>query len=75
MRNRLPILVPAVSAVLLVAACATMHDPGWRGQNATPFDTARARCTAEASGAEAGTARDARFTDCMARHGWHREGG
>lgn len=73
MRTSPPIRVAAALSFLLLSACATTSDPGWRGQGATPFDSAQAECRIEAS-ASSPDGRDARFTTCMARHGWHRDG-
>ena len=55
-----------------LAACASMHDRGWSGAGATPFDTAQATCDAQAAPEPAGREREAAFDACMARHGWKR---
>lgn len=60
-----------MSASAFLAACATSGDRGWRGENAQPFDGAKAHCEAEV----ADMAKDARrqaFDACMAGQGWHR---
>jgi hypothetical protein len=72
MRIHPVVRVIAVASALLAAACATVHDPGWRGRGATPFDTAQAECRGEVAAA-APDGRDALFTACMARYGWHRD--
>ena len=54
-------------AGLILTACASMSEPGWRGQDAEPFDQALAACQAETSG-QTGAALEA----CMARRGWIR---
>ncbi len=57
-------LVLAVPVAL--AGCATVHEPGWQGRDATPFDTAERECRAVAA------ADTAAFERCMAQHGWTR---
>ena len=52
-------------AVLALAACASANDQGWTGSNATPFDSAVARCQIETQTVEG----DA-FEACMAALGW-----
>jgi hypothetical protein len=61
-----------MAATMLLAGCATLHDPGWEGADAQPFDQARAQCEAEAAAVAAGDARDAAFAACMAAKGWTR---
>lgn len=43
------IAVASVAVAVLVAGCATTHDPGWQGTGATHFDAAQAECRAEAA--------------------------
>jgi hypothetical protein len=57
----------ALSLSLVVAACASTNEPGWTGSNATPFDTAKARCEIETQATE-GQA----FERCMEALGWRR---
>lgn len=72
---RIPSFAAAVTATLalLLAGCATTRDPGWQGNEATPFGAAQAQCRAEAT-ASPESDREGRFTACMARHGWTRGG-
>ena len=70
--KRLLILAAALSASLMASACVTVidatdSDDAWHGNNAQPFDAARAECRAEA-GKHHGDA----FRDCMAGKGWTR---
>ena len=53
--------------LLWLAACASGHEPGWTGANATPFDSAEARCQIETQ-----TTDGADFERCMANLGWRR---
>ena len=67
------LLIPAaLAAALCASACVTVIDAetdyGWTGQNAEPFDRARADCTAAAGSDEGSTA----FIQCMAEKGWTR---
>lgn len=64
----------AVSPVILVlAGCATTHDPGWEGSGAELFDGARAACERESRAAATDrVAREAMFETCMAARGWRR---
>lgn len=72
--KRLLILAAAVSAALLTSACVTVidasddNDRAWHGENAQPFDAARAQCRAENHGRHVSEA----FRDCMAAKGWTR---
>lgn len=72
--KRLLILAAAVSAALLTSACITVidanddNDRAWHGENAQPFDAARAQCRAETHGRHVSEA----FRDCMAGKGWTR---
>lgn len=63
-------------AILLLAmataGCATLHDNGWSGDGAEPYDGARTACEAEAASKPAGPERTASFDACMATKGWHR---
>lgn len=61
-----------ILAACAVAGCATLHDRGWQGSGAEPFDGAKAACEAEAAAKPEGTARTEAFEACMARQGWHR---
>jgi hypothetical protein len=54
-------------AIFALAACASVNDAGWAGENAQPFDSARAACEIEAQGT-----RGAEFEACMASKGWTR---
>lgn len=65
-----PILIAAVLATL--AACATSYEPGWQASAATPFDTARRYCEAQAVRQMTEMTRDVAFDSCMAGQGWHR---
>ena len=65
---RLPILI----AGLALAGCASLHDAGWKGTDAAPFDGAKAACEAEAAASPEGAARAEAFDACMAGKGWHR---
>lgn len=57
---------------LAATGCATLHDRGWQGSGAEPFDGAKAACEAESATIEAGAARTAAFEACMAGKGWRR---
>ncbi len=54
-------------AIFALTACASVNDEGWTGQNAQPFDSARAACDIEAQ-----APRGAEFEACMASKGWTR---
>ena len=64
------ILIAALLATLV--ACATRYGPGWQGSAATPFDTARRDCEAQAVRQMAKMPRDVAFETCMAGQGWRR---
>jgi len=72
--KRLLIAAAAASAALLTSACITVIDAAdgddlaWHGENAQPFDDARAACRA---GSHHGEHSDA-FRACMAAKGWTR---
>lgn len=56
------------AALMLVSACAsTPNDPGWTGNNATPFDSAVIACRIETQ-----TTEGAQYEACMATKGWTR---
>lgn len=69
MRNRIPHLLP----LLLIASCATTHEPGWSGSGATPFNAARDSCQAQAQDAGDHSAQERAFVDCMRSLGWSRD--
>ena len=60
-------LIPTILAAVFAAACASTSEPGWTGSNATPFDTAKARCEIETQ-----TLEGEAFERCMAALGWTR---
>ena len=65
--------IPAsIAAALALSGCVTVFDAtddyGWQGQNAQPFDSAKAECRSLAGDAEGTTA----FVTCMAERGWTR---
>jgi hypothetical protein len=68
------LVLATLSAALMTSACITVIDAGddddlaWHGQNAQPFDAARAECRAST---DRGQRSDA-FRDCMAGKGWTR---
>lgn len=72
------LILSALSAALLTSACVTVivtvidasdsDDLAWHGENAQPFDTARAECRASTG---EGIRSDA-FRGCMAGKGWTR---
>lgn len=68
------ILAAAASAAVLTSGCimvngADIHDDvAWHGNNAQPFDVARAECRAENHGRHVEDA----FRECMERKGWTR---
>jgi hypothetical protein len=57
-----------VAAALVLSACASSSEPGWTGTDATPFDSATARCQIETQQVE-GEA----FERCMEALGWRRQ--
>lgn len=64
-------LVPSVAATL-IAGCqssGTVHEPGWAGAGATPFDEARAACMNAADHDETSE----QFLQCMKEKGWSRK--
>lgn len=68
------LIVAALSAAFMTSACVTVidashdRDLAWHGNNAGPFDAARAECRASTG---KGTHSDA-FRACMADKGWTR---
>lgn len=68
------LILSVLSAALLTSACVTVIDASdsddlaWHGENAQPFDTARAECRASTG---EGIRSDA-FRGCMAGKGWTR---
>ena len=68
------LVLATLSAALMTSACITVIDAGgdddlaWHGQNAQPFDGARAECRAST---DRGQRSDA-FPACMADKGWTR---
>ena len=72
--KRLLILSALSAAALMTSACVTVIDAGddddlaWHGQNAQPFDGARAECRASTDRSQ----RSEAFRDCMAGKGWTR---
>ena len=68
------LILAAASAALMTSACVTVIDASddgelaWHGENAQPFDAARAQCRAENHGRHVSEA----FRDCMAAKGWTR---
>ena len=68
------LVLASLSAALMTSACITVIDAGgdddlaWHGQNAQPFDAARAECRAST---DRGQRSDA-FRACMADKGWTR---
>lgn len=66
-RYSLWLLVP-----LAFAGCATVHDGGWQGRDAEPFDGAHEACIAEVADLPHGAERDSAFEACMERRGWRR---
>ncbi|WP_428151353.1 hypothetical protein [Brevundimonas sp.] len=70
--KRLLILATAAAA-LMTSGCITVidadsDDTAWHGNNAQPFDEARAQCRADNHGRHVEDA----FRDCMAAKGWTR---
>ncbi|MBP8062695.1 MAG: hypothetical protein KAY29_02390 [Brevundimonas sp.] len=72
--KRLLILSALSAAALMTSACVTVIDAGddddlaWHGQNAQPFDGARAECRASTDRGQ----RSEAFRACMAEKGWTR---
>ncbi len=68
------LVLAALSAALMTSACVTVidasddNDRAWHGNNAGPFDAARAECRAATRHGEHGDG----FRDCMAAKGWTR---
>lgn len=66
-------ILAAMAAALSTSACITVidadhDDTAWHGENAQPFDAARAECRAASNHGSHGDA----FRDCMAGKGWTR---
>ncbi len=72
--KRLLILSALSAATLMTSACVTVIDAdddddfGWHGENAQPFDAARAECRASTGDGP----RSEAFRGCMAGKGWTR---
>ena len=72
--KRVLILAAALSFGLMASACVTVIDAtdsddlAWHGQDAQPFDDARAACRASTGKGQHSDA----FRDCMAGKGWTR---
>lgn len=68
------LILVALSAAFMTSACVTVIDASdnderaWHGNNAGPFEAARAECRASTSGGQRSDA----FRDCMAAKGWTR---
>ena len=68
------LVLSALSAALMTSACVTVIDAsgedhvGWHGENAQPFDGARADCRDRTGRNERSDA----FAACMAEKGWTR---
>lgn len=68
------LILPALAAALMISACVTVIDAddnddlAWSGQNAQPFDSARAECRAATGKGQ----RSEAFRTCMAEKGWTR---
>ena len=68
------LVLAALSATLMTSACVTVidasddNDLAWHGQDAQPFDAARAECRASTDRGQ----RSEAFRDCMAAKGWTR---
>ncbi|AQR60320.1 hypothetical protein BZG35_00605 [Brevundimonas sp. LM2] len=65
------LILASLSAALMTSGCITVidakgDDDAWHGNNAQPFDAARADCDARTE------SRDA-FRACMAEKGWTRD--
>lgn len=63
--------VPAIFALILLAAGCASNQPGWEGSDAIPFDTAQAACRAEVADEDPSDDEEA-YEDCMNRLGWSR---
>lgn len=71
--KRALVLAAALAASLMASACVTVidadgEDYAWHGENAQPFDSARAECRASTGKNQHSDA----FRDCMAAKGWTR---
>lgn len=68
------LILAALSAALMTSACVTVIDASddgdlaWHGNNAGPFDAARAECRASTNRGQRSDA----FRTCMADKGWTR---
>ena len=67
------LILAALSASLMTSACVTVIDAddddlAWHGENAQPFDAARADCRASTGKGQHSDA----FAACMAAKGWTR---
>lgn len=68
------LILSALSAALMTSACVTVIDASedadlaWHGENAQPFDAARADCRASTGKGQHSDA----FVSCMAGKGWTR---
>jgi uncharacterized membrane protein len=67
------LILAALSASLMTSACVTVidaddDDMAWHGENAQPFDAARADCRASTGKSE----HSDDFRGCMAGKGWTR---
>ena len=68
------LILSALTAALMTSACVTVIDASddsdlaWHGENAMPFDTARAECRAAGHHGQRSDA----FRACMATKGWNR---
>lgn len=68
------LVLAALSAALMTSACVTVIDASdsddlaWHGENAQPFDGARAECRASTDRGQ----RSEAFRACMADKGWTR---
>ena len=68
------LILSALTAALMTSACVTVIDAsgedhvGWHGENAQPFDGARADCRDRTGRNERSDA----FAACMADKGWTR---
>ena len=68
------LILAALSASLMTSACVTVIDASddadmaWHGENAQPFDAARADCRASTGNGQ----RSDEFRACMAEKGWTR---
>lgn len=68
------LILSVLSAALMTSACVTVIDAGddddlaWHGENAQPFDAARAECRASTDKGHGSGA----FRACMSGKGWTR---